>query len=66
MQLAFAYTYLPSLSDSDTIKRRLRLHTVQIDVVKQRMQLYEAADPQAIITLLTHKVLTFRIAFLHF
>lgn len=59
MQLAFAYTYIPSVYDEQRtiIKRRLRLQTVQLDVAKDVMQLYRVADPAKVLGLLTHKVL---------
>ncbi len=58
IQMAFAYTYIPSVYDEErtVIRRRLRLQTVQLPVVKDRLHLYNSADPYAILCLLTHKV----------
>lgn len=59
IQMAFAYTYIPSVDDEDhrqVIRRRLRLQTVQIDVVKEQLQFYRSADQSTILCLLTHKV----------
>lgn len=56
--MAFAYTYIPSVYDEErtVIRRRLRLQSVQLPVVKDRLHLYNSADPYAILCLLTHKV----------
>lgn len=58
IQLAFAYTYIPSVDDEvrTIIKRRLRLQTVQVPVVKERLQFYRSANSSAVQCLLTHKV----------
>ena len=56
--MAFAYTYLPSLSDDDRncIRRRLRVNTVQLGVARDRKQLYADADPNVVLCLLSHTV----------
>lgn len=38
------------------VKRRLRIRTVQMGVATNFTELYESADPEVILTVLTHKV----------
>ena len=40
------------------VKRRLRIRTLQMDVAANFTQLYESADTEVILTVLTHKVLS--------
>jgi len=57
IQMAFAYTYIPSVYDEDrtAIRRRLRLQTVQMPVVKTGLELFVSAVPDSTICLLVHK-----------
>jgi len=59
IQMAFAYTYLPSINDTDrnTIRRRLRVITMQVGIARDRKQLYSDADPNVVLCLLTHKLI---------
>jgi hypothetical protein len=42
-----------------TVQRRLRLKTLQFEVAPNFTELYESADPEVILTVLTHKVSIF-------
>lgn len=59
IQMAFAYTYIPSVYDEDrtAIRRRLRLQTVQMPVVKTGLELFVSAVPDSTICLLVHKLI---------
>ncbi len=48
-----------SFSHTTTVKRRLRVHTVQVPVARSAHDIYKSADADTIISLLTHKVLFF-------
>lgn len=40
------------------LKRRLRVRTVELGLSRNIYELYESADPEVILTILTHKVLS--------
>ncbi len=54
--MAFGYTVLPT-TDSDRVERRLRIHTVQLGVADRPLDLYQSADADSILSLLTLKVI---------
>lgn len=57
IQVAFAYTELPSGCVSSHLVRKLRVCTVRCGIGHNPTQLYKGADPDPILTLLTHKII---------
>uniref|UniRef100_A0A7I4EH88 Sec23/sec24 transport family protein n=1 Tax=Physcomitrium patens TaxID=3218 RepID=A0A7I4EH88_PHYPA len=46
-----------SYSHSYVVKRRLRVRTLQMDIATNFIELYESADTEVILTVLTHKII---------
>ncbi|KAI5064713.1 hypothetical protein GOP47_0019408 [Adiantum capillus-veneris] len=68
LQMAFQYTVMvpcDSQSQSDlqiqrkrfTLQRRLRVRSIQIEVARNLGELYESADSEVILSILTHKII---------
>mmetsp|Transcript_1626 Transcript_1626/g.5753 ORF Transcript_1626/g.5753 Transcript_1626/m.5753 type:complete len:745 (+) Transcript_1626:50-2284(+) len=59
LQMAFAYSYLAGKGEQEGerfVERRLRIHTIQLDVTSSHGDLYAAADSAAVMALLVHKI----------
>ncbi|KAL6051129.1 Protein transport protein Sec24B [Balamuthia mandrillaris] len=58
VQMAFAYTYIPSVHDPNReVKRRVRIYTIQLEVARSLKKLYKSAIPENILSILTHKLI---------
>lgn len=61
LQLAFQYTIFGG--DPPGFRRRLLVKTVQVPVAESTEELYQSADTETILAVLTHKVYTFHCTF---
>ncbi|KAI3523257.1 hypothetical protein L1887_01317 [Cichorium endivia] len=62
LQLAFQYTVIVPPSDTTTsskytLKRRLRIRTIQFGVAHNFNELYDSVDPEVVLSILVHKVI---------
>ncbi|KAL7595775.1 protein transport protein Sec24-like At3g07100 [Lactuca sativa] len=60
LQLAFQYTVIvpPTETNSKyTLKRRLRIRTMQFGVAHNFNELYDSVDPEVVLSILVHKVI---------
>ncbi|XP_010542560.1 PREDICTED: protein transport protein SEC24-like isoform X2 [Tarenaya hassleriana] len=64
VQIAFQYTVMEqsnsemvSSSSNHTLKRRLRIRTVQFGTARNINELYDSVDPEVVLLLLVHKVI---------
>ncbi|KAL4591727.1 hypothetical protein LXL04_004698 [Taraxacum kok-saghyz] len=60
LQLAFQYTVIvppTATSPNYTLKRRLRIRTMQFSVAHNFNELYDSVDPEVVLSILVHKVI---------
>eukprot|EP00249_Psilotum_nudum_P022659 c28602_g1_i1 orf=222-2453(+) len=69
LQVAFQYTVMVASEENEksgligfqgqryVLKRRLRLHTVQLGVARSINELYESVDSDVVLSILTHKII---------
>eukprot|EP01098_Paradermamoeba_levis_P012002 TRINITY_DN5188_c0_g1_i1.p1 TRINITY_DN5188_c0_g1~~TRINITY_DN5188_c0_g1_i1.p1 ORF type:complete len:601 (-),score=181.46 TRINITY_DN5188_c0_g1_i1:68-1870(-) len=57
IQMVFVYNYIPEGGAASKVRRRLRVFTVQLGLAESPHSLYQAADSDVTLTLLTHKII---------
>jgi hypothetical protein len=59
LQMAFAYTYVPSANDvnSQQVHRRLRVYTVKAEATESVQDIYLSGNPDTIMSLISHKII---------